>query len=563
MKYKTLNLLVLHNGNYHPGSACGEIMRLLFERQGFARCTIGQQNELLKKPLEKYDAVILYCVAKELSTQTERNICRYVKNGGALIALHGAADCSKTNDRYLNMLGAEFVDHDPHVPQWHVNIADKSHPLVRNMEKFKITDEYYQIKLRDPKSRVFLTFPRRGKNLPLGFTREHGRGRVVYIGLGHSELAYRNPVFQRLLMRSVAYAANRIPEVPGTIGVGSVGWRIGGMCQFHTTCLSRIDGLKQVAICDKNSEVRQCGREQGYKVYSSHQKMLEDDNVDLVLILLPHNLHFREALRAIEAGKHVVVEKPLTLKISEADKLIEAASKKGVNLTCFQNRRWDPSFLMAKWIIQDNLGVGDILEIRLDFGLYGPPNAKWKGDMRMSGGNMWNMGSHGIDWILNLLQQPGPFQADPGPVVRVSGHALHWQWRMVTNEAHGKIVLRFAGGQTATFSDSRLRSGLPSEPLEIIGSEGSVVFPDVFGTEAHWTRVVDGRQLHTRVPYSGDEWAYANFYMQLVDRLLLGLPQEVTPQSAARVVGVIETAYNSAKAGRELVFEDKYFRDKN
>jgi predicted dehydrogenase len=278
--------------------------------------------------------------------------------------------------------------------------------------------------------------------------------------------------------------------------------------------------------------------------------MLKDDEVELVVVALPHRRHAREALRAIRAGRHVVVEKPMALTARETNAMIEAAEERGVTLTCFHCRRWDHHFLAAHRLVRDYENIGDVFEIRLDLGSYGPPPATWRSDKKISGGLMYDMGAHGIDWILNLIDKP---------VVAVAGYALHRMWRMVTNEAHGRLVLRFRDGEMATFCESRMHAGREPESLKILGTEGSITFPNLFDEEMQWTRVTDGRQHHAAVPCPGDEWAWAAFYHQLADHLLLGLPHAVTPHSAARVVGVLETAYRSARLGRELRFEDRYF----
>ena len=74
-----------------------------------------------------------------------------------------------------------------------------------------------------------------------------------------------------------------------------------------------------------------------------------------------------------------------------------------------------------------------------------------------------------------------------------------------------------------------------------------------------WTRVHEGRQIHAEVPCPGDIWDRVEFYRDLSDHLHWGTPLAVTPQSAARVVGVLEAARASAEAGREVGFDDRHF----
>ena len=116
-----LNVLLAKHKNTHPVGSGLEIAKWLLERQGFARCQIGEGREALEGPLDKYDVVVLFCVAEEMSAQEEKNLCDFVKNGGGLVGLHSASDIalynasdsSAKNRDYLDMLGAKFIDHDP------------------------------------------------------------------------------------------------------------------------------------------------------------------------------------------------------------------------------------------------------------------------------------------------------------------------------------------------------------------------------------------------------------------------------------------------------------------
>lgn len=546
-----MDILIARHRRFHPGDPAAVEMQGLLERQGFARCEVAERVDALTGSLRRYDVIVLFCVTQRLSRREEANLCRFVANGGGLVALHGAADCNPENAAFLDMLGAEFVDHDPHVPPWTVNISDREHSLVHDLEDFEITDEFYQIRLRDPGARPFLTFHRHGADLPLAFTRAHGKGRVFYMALGHGVPAYRNASFQRLFLRGVKYVTGDYPERMEALGVGFAGFRTGGIAEHHLKLMSRVAGLAPVAVCDVRAPCREhAERTHGLRTYARHARMLEDDGVRVVVVALPHRDHCREALRAIEAGRHVIVEKPMALTRKQADAMIKAAENRGVNLTCFQCRRWDHHYLAAQRLVRDYENIGDVFEVRLDLGGYQPPPATWRSDKRISGGLLYDMGAHGIDWVLNLVDKP---------VVGVAGYALHRMWRMVSNETHGRVVLRFRDGEIATFCESQMHAGRQPESLKILGTEGSITFPNLFDEEMQWTRVVEGRQCHAQVPCPGDEWAWAEFYRQFADHLHLGLPQAVTPQSAARVVAVLETAYRSARLGRELRFEDTWY----
>ncbi len=554
-----LNILILvpRNKACHPGDRVIPIMQGLFQRQGFAQCQIAEKEQSLKQPVTGYDVVVMFKEAEKLDPVEEKNLCSFVQQGGGFVGVHAASDCSEDNQEYINMLGAKFVDHDPGLPTGKVFFSDTNHPLARDMSDFTVTDEFYQLDVRDKKADVFLSFIRHGVQMPLALTKTYGKGHVFYIGLGHHELVYHNPSFQRLLMRGVVFAAGKYPEEITPIGVGFLGFKKGAISEYHHKFIRGVKPLNPIAACDISSQNREIAeKEFGLKSYSRHEDMLKDDNVRMVVIAVPPYLHCREALRAMEAGRHVVVEKPLAISMDEADRMMECARKKKVMLACFQNRRWDQHYLASRRLIEKRENIGEVFEIRLDFGGYMPPSSDWRGDKTLSGGNLYDMGAHGIDWILNLVDKP---------VVGVSGYRLYKIWPMATNETHGKVIIRFKDGEIATYTDSLIHAGKQPESLTILGTEGSIIFPRVFDDEMQWTRVVDGKQIYSQVrccsdgDHTGDGSLWAQFYHDIADHLLLGLPKAVTPESSARVAGIIETAYQSAESGRELAFDDKYF----
>ena len=95
------------------------------------------------------------------------------------------------------------------------------------------------------------------------------------------------------------------------------------------------------------------------EIVRDYRLILEDPGIELVVINTPDHLHFEMCSQAIEAGKHVVIEKPFTLKAADADILIDLASQNRIILSVFHNRRWDGDFLTVKQLIDSGkLGTG-------------------------------------------------------------------------------------------------------------------------------------------------------------------------------------------------------------
>ena len=120
---------------------------------------------------------------------------------------------------------------------------------------------------------------------------------------------------------------------------------------FHGPLLETHPGFNIIKILERNREAS-LGKHPGAEIVRNYENILEDQEVELIIVNTPDHLHYEMVERALKAGKHVVVEKPFTLRTSEADALILLAKQQGVLLTVFQNRRWDGDFLSVRDIIQ-------------------------------------------------------------------------------------------------------------------------------------------------------------------------------------------------------------------
>ncbi len=105
-------------------------------------------------------------------------------------------------------------------------------------------------------------------------------------------------------------------------------------------------GMKIVSVCDVDATRAAAAEEDfpGVKFYTDYRDLIKDPHVDMIINILPHNLHGSVCIEAAKAGKHVVVEKPMCINVAEADAMIDAAKASNVMLSVFHNRRWDGDF---------------------------------------------------------------------------------------------------------------------------------------------------------------------------------------------------------------------------
>lgn len=139
----------------------------------------------------------------------------------------------------------------------------------------------------------------------------------------------------------------------------------------------------------------------------SIDELLADKSIDLLSVCSPSATHYSYARRALEAGKHVLVEKPITAKPEEAAELFELAWQKGKVLSVFQNRRYDSDFQTVKQVVKSGI-LGEILSYEAHFDRYKPVlNAKaWKEKPDATTGILYDLGAHLVDQAIDLFGKP-------------------------------------------------------------------------------------------------------------------------------------------------------------
>ncbi|MBV9293430.1 MAG: Gfo/Idh/MocA family oxidoreductase, partial [Frankiales bacterium] len=315
--------------------------------------------------------------------------------------------------------------------------------------------------------------------------------------------------------------------------------------------------LELAGVCDTNPQRVAAARSVVPEVrdYADADALVAADDVDLVVVSTPPNTHADWTLRVIEAGKHVVVEKPFCITTAEADEMIAAAAASGRALAVYQNRRWDADYLTLKRAVRSG-AIGDVFHYESFVGGYGHPCNFWHSDEVVSGGAVYDWGSHYLDWMLDLFAQP---------VQHVTATSHKRMWHDVTNADHSRVTVRFADGVEAEFVHSDLAAALKPKWF-VLGTRGAVV-----GSWRH-ERVVARSPIGTLAEdvlaaadapatlalhdADGSVTALAQlpapaqpFHRELADLLLSGAPMSVTPQGSRRTIAVMEAATVSMREG--------------
>src|SRR3954471_2747816 len=128
-----------------------------------------------------------------------------------------------------------------------------------------------------------------------------------------------------------------------TVDVGIVGYgRIGAE---HAGWLSKAKGIRAVAAADATPARRAIAEARGLRAVADEAQLLSDPSLPALLISTPTAMHFQHAMAALAAGKHVLVEKPMTMNLEQASELVAEAQRRKRVLSVFHNRRWDADYL--------------------------------------------------------------------------------------------------------------------------------------------------------------------------------------------------------------------------
>lgn len=324
------------------------------------------------------------------------------------------------------------------------------------------------------------------------------------------------------------------------IRVGLIGYGLAGAV-FHEPLIQACDGLELAAVLTSRDHPLRAG---------SMDHLLE--RCELVVIASPNRTHFPHAKAALEQGRHVVIDKPFTVTLAEADELIRIARERERVLTVFHNRRWDGDFLTVEKIMPE---LGQVVLLEAHWDRFRPAIKEGWRETAEAGSGLWNdLGPHMVDQALQLFGMPDAVSADivaQRPAAAADDYfdvALHYGTRRVCVRASSLVAAprpRFAvHGDAGSF----VQHGL--DPQEPALKSGANPRDPEFGTDKK-----DGTLVHPdgqieRVP--SERGNYLAFYEAVADSILDGAAVPVEPADARAGLLLIDLARRSLVAGQRL-----------
>ena len=325
---------------------------------------------------------------------------------------------------------------------------------------------------------------------------------------------------------------------------------------FHAPLLHVNPGFELVKIVERSYK----GSKERYpdvSIVRSFEELLQDEHIELIIVNTPDAIHYEYCKMALEAGKHVVVEKPFTIKYEEAAELVDLSKKKKQILSVFQNRRWDGDFITVKKVVQEKL-LGRLVSFESHFDHYRnfiKPNT-WKEESGTGAEKLYNLGTHMIDQAYDLFGLPKSVSADMG-IQRTNGKADDFY----------NVVLRYDDILVSLKSSYMVREQGPRYLLH--GTEGSFLkwgldpqeadlkagkYPNElnWGTEPKklWGKLnTELNGLHFMGRIETIPGNYQAFYDNIYDVIRNGANLIVQPEQSLDLMKIIEGAIESNKTG--------------
>lgn len=325
---------------------------------------------------------------------------------------------------------------------------------------------------------------------------------------------------------------------------------------FHLPLVTHVQGLRVTHVVSSKANLKL----PGIRITAVAEEVFADPQVDLVVIATPNDSHFALAQRALQAGKHVVVDKPFTTAVAEAQQLIALAKASGKLLSVFHNRRWDSDFLTVKLLLGQNR-LGEIMHFESHFDRFRPQvHERWRERPGAGSGVWFDLGSHLADQALQFFGAPDSIYADLA--AQRTGATATDYFHVILEYGPRRVILHagsLVAAKTPRFvlhgtAGSYTKYGLDTQEEAL--KRGETPGGPGWGEDSREGALTTGDSVAAHaIAVRNLPGNYLAYYQAVRDALLKGKPNPVPGEEALQVMAALETAEESARLGKKLSFK--------
>lgn len=314
-----------------------------------------------------------------------------------------------------------------------------------------------------------------------------------------------------------------------TINVALCAWGMSGR-EFHAPLIEAEPRLRLTTLLRRSGP--DGSEPAGTRSVADFQAILDDPDIQLVVVNTPNALHFPMASAALMAGKHVVLEKPVTVALDDARALTAQSRRDDRVLAVFHNRRLDADYLT----LARHLKSGDLVEVEWHYDRYRAhvTHKQWKEDDLPGAGTWFDLGIHLVDGMINLFGQPLSVAADMDSLRRPDGATDFFDVRF-----------RYPGHRVLLRSSTFVRE--PGPVMIAHGKKGSLIIPEAAGDAPsallHTER--GGKLVRERVPLEAAR--HQDFYANVVDAIADRRKLTFGPEGATAALVLVHRAIEAAR----------------
>lgn len=340
----------------------------------------------------------------------------------------------------------------------------------------------------------------------------------------------------------------------GKVKIGLIGSQF--VSTIHAESLKRVADAEIIAVASKTEEhVKAFAQKHNIPSYfTDYKKMLEMDEIDMVVLGVPNDLHAQVTIDSAKAGKHVVCEKPLCMNLREADMMIETCKKEGVKLMYAEELCFTPKYVRLKQLVDEG-ALGKVFMVKQSEKHDGP-HSPWFWDVERSGGGVvMDMGCHAFEFFRWILGKPEveSIYADMGTYVHKD---------KTKGDDNSIVIVKFANGVTCVAEESWAKKGGMDDRAEVYGSEG-VAYANLLMGNAILTYSDVGYGYAVEKASTTRGWSFTIYE----EAWNYGFPQEMehfvdcvkndkqpmeTGEDGRAVLEMIFAAYESARTGKKV-----------